>query len=243
MKLILNLGSTCHYDKSLIKYWIENRISNKCRINIENTLLTDTCYRHTHSFQRIENVFVICFPLFKNNIIVNDSLKTFPLSSSACPSSVQLGSSLPQFSMSLRVVPSGRGWWGPAVHNVCLAPRLPLSSAAPAWLWRHAKLWGVVRASGGACTHAAHQHCTHTHTNATHSYTRTIIRYLLLLAHNMNHCTVWHSIALWRMLLMGNQIHRDLQMCDLICEWEISLVFCYLPELKPWWQNITNGLK
>eukprot|EP00064_Thunnus_orientalis_P004062 superscaffoldBa00000358_g4073 len=52
----------------------------------------------------------------------------------------KLGSSLPQFSMSLRVVPSGRGWWGPAVHNVCFSLRLPLYSAAPAWLWRVAKL-------------------------------------------------------------------------------------------------------
>lgn len=69
---------------------------------------------------------------------------------SACPSSGKPGSSLPQFSVSLRVVPSGRGWWGPAVHNVCFSLRLPLYSAAPAWLWRVAKLRGVVRASGGA---------------------------------------------------------------------------------------------
>lgn len=46
--------------------------------------------------------------------------------------------------MSLRVVPSGRGWSGPAVHNVCFSFRLPLYSATPAWLWRFAKLWGVV---------------------------------------------------------------------------------------------------
>lgn len=75
----------------------------------------------------------------------------FPSFFSACPNSGKLGSSLPQFSMSLRVVPSGRGWWGPAVHNVCFSLRLPLYSAAPAWLWRVAKLWGVVHASGGAC--------------------------------------------------------------------------------------------
>ncbi|TNN55041.1 hypothetical protein EYF80_034747 [Liparis tanakae] len=63
------------------------------------------------------------------------------------PTSGTPGSSLPQFSMSLRVVPSGRGWWGPAVHNVCFSLRLPLYSATPAWLWRVAKLGGVVRAS------------------------------------------------------------------------------------------------
>lgn len=77
--------------------------------------------------------------------------RNFPSLFSACPNSGKLGSSLPQFSMSLRVVPSGRGWWGPAVHNVCFSLRLPLYSATPAWLWRVAKLWGVVHASGGAC--------------------------------------------------------------------------------------------
>lgn len=73
-----------------------------------------------------------------------DTLETLPLFFffffSACPNSGKPGSSLPQFSMSLRVVPSGRGWWGPAVHNVCFSLRLPLYSAAPAWLWRVAKL-------------------------------------------------------------------------------------------------------
>lgn len=66
-------------------------------------------------------------------------LETLPFSS-ACPHCGKRGSSLPQFSMSLRVVPSGRGCWGPAVHNVCFSLRLPLYSAAPAWLWRVAKL-------------------------------------------------------------------------------------------------------
>lgn len=80
-----------------------------------------------------------------------DTLETSASFFSACPTSGKPGSSLPQFSMSLRVVPSGRGWWGPVVHNVCFSLRLPLYSAAPAWLWRVAKLWGVVRASGGAC--------------------------------------------------------------------------------------------
>ena len=73
-----------------------------------------------------------------------DTLETLPLFFffflSACPNSGKPGSYMPQLSMSLRFVPSGRGWWGPAVHNVCFSLRLPLYSAAPAWLWRVAKL-------------------------------------------------------------------------------------------------------
>lgn len=108
--------------------------------------------RYYHSKQIFLNIFVIntaCFP--RNHTTVTTEpfsglahtvahCGNFASFRSACPSSGKPASSLPQFSVSLRVVPSGRGWWGPAVHNVCFSLRLPLHSTAPAWLWRVAKL-------------------------------------------------------------------------------------------------------
>lgn len=123
------------------------------------------------------------------------SLETFPFLS-ACPNSGKLRSSLPQFSMSLRVVPSGRGWWGPAVHNVCFSLRLPLYSAAPAWLWRVAKLWGVVRASGGgvrACACARYHSTTPKHLTSFPHDSRPDINHFPGLA--------GYNAMLWKMLL------------------------------------------
>lgn len=116
----------------------------------------ETC-RESPLQKKPQNIFMFsvywsresCISL-NNTFCQLPSHRNFASFFSACPTSGKPGSSLPQFSMSLRVVPLGRGWWGPAVHNVCFSLRLPLYSAAPAWLWRVAKLWGVVRASGGA---------------------------------------------------------------------------------------------
>lgn len=132
---------------------------------------------------------------------------------SACPNSGKLGSSLPQFSMSLRVVPSGRGWWGPAEHNVCFSLRLPLYSAAPAWLWRVAKLWGVVRASGGACTLAQNRS---KHLTSFPHDRRPDINHFPGLA--------GYSGMLREDIVMNNQTNCNKQ-CEVMCKWLRILLF------------------